>query len=102
MTTHTVEYIKHCSSSRIADYINLNLITILDTSAEFQVYLLNHSKKKYIDIIWLKSRGLFKETAIEYFCRSPFYDPSANNQSLLGNIFKFIITYVIYLFSEHY
>jgi hypothetical protein len=46
---HSRDYAMYCSSSRILDYIQLNLITILDVICEFQIYLLNKYKKQYID-----------------------------------------------------
>lgn len=33
----------------------------------------------FIDIIWLQNFGLRRETVMQYFYTSPFFDPSSNN-----------------------
>ena len=77
-----MELLLSSSSSAAASSSSSSSSSSLSLSSTTSSTSLQH--QKYIDVIWLKSRGLFKETAIEYFCHSPFYDQSANNQSLLG------------------
>jgi len=35
---------------------------------------------QYIDILWLKTFGLFKGNVLDYFYTSPFFDHTSNNQ----------------------